>query len=924
MGRADVPDRAVEPRPRRLGRPGLLVLVVAGIALLGGALPTSGLLGPPNAGAPAATGSAPGSPGLSGPAIATTASPGPPPAADGALPLFASGAANSTPVPETGTYLGTISIGESPRGIAVDPSNGWVFVANFGGGTVSILNGSNPIGAVTVGTDPFDVAFDPYNGWTYVSNYGAGTVSVLDGASVEATVTVGTDPEGIAVDPGTGLAYIADAGSNTVTIVDGTTVSATVKVGSSPDGMAYSDANGDVYVADNGNANVTVLNGSSVVANISVGPSPGGIGYNPVTGYIYVTELGASAADVIYLTSVIRNVSVGSGPSSVAVDPANGLTYITNQGDNTVSIIRNWTVVSTVGGGNEPQGAAYDPLDGMVYVSDYDADTIAEISTLLGEAPPSASEHNLAIAASDVNQTINITADLWAVGSAGIGVTDHVAPSPGFGCQSHANISKFADFDLLSITCTPTLQGTYTIWLNATDSDHSAVWGRITIPVDPALVVPPPTISVVYVDGLADADVNQTVRFTANPSGGSGVYTAYLWHGTAGANCTGSTTAHLTCVFPIAGTYAISAEVNDSNAGTTYGSPSVLNVYNDPMAPVPVANHTAADVLEAVGFVETAYGGPPAPYTYSWSGFPAGACTGLTSNSPDCAFTVPGTINISVTVTDAVGVRAKSPTLAYSIDALPTVADPTSDRGTLDVGQSVTFSSSVSGASTATTFSWQGLPSSGCVGTNTSSPKCVAASPGTWTVLPIVTDANGGVAMASDPLSIIVDNDPSVGTPRLSASSITSGASVTITANGAGGSGLYTYNWSGLPSGCASRTDEVTCAPTATGTFAITVMVTDSNGLSSTSNPANLTVKASVGSTVLGSPGLIIVVVVVVVLAAMALLLMRRRRSSPPAADFERLPPEPMPEELPEEAPMTEEAPVGAPETFEDAGDPAP
>ena len=72
-----------------------------------------------------------------------------------------------------------------------------------------------------VGNGPFGVAINPTNGLVYVTNPDSGTVSVIDPATntVVATIPVGQFPRPIAVNPTNGLAYVTNGDSNTVSVV---------------------------------------------------------------------------------------------------------------------------------------------------------------------------------------------------------------------------------------------------------------------------------------------------------------------------------------------------------------------------------------------------------------------------------------------------------------------------------------------------------------------------------------------------------------------------------------------------------------------------------------------------------------------------------------------------------------------------------
>jgi len=104
----------------------------------------------------------------------------------------------------------------------VDLAAGTVYVINYYGGTVSVIDEATSAVAATisVGSDPIGVAVDPATHTAYVTN-GAGTVSVIDEATrtVTATVPVGVFPYGVAVDHATHTAYVANADSGTVSVI---------------------------------------------------------------------------------------------------------------------------------------------------------------------------------------------------------------------------------------------------------------------------------------------------------------------------------------------------------------------------------------------------------------------------------------------------------------------------------------------------------------------------------------------------------------------------------------------------------------------------------------------------------------------------------------------------------------------------------
>src|SRR2546425_12536271 len=173
-----------------------------------------------------------------------------------------------------------------------------------GGGTV--------VANVTVGNSPQGVGYNSGNGYVYVANWGSDTVTVIDGTTVVATVAVGNNPFGVGYNGGNGYVYVANQGSNNVTVINGTTVVATVPVRDGPVAVGYNSGNGYVYVANSGTGNtVSVINGTTVVANVTVGPSPYGVGYNSRNGYVYVANAGSNTVSVISNDRAIQSCALG-------------------------------------------------------------------------------------------------------------------------------------------------------------------------------------------------------------------------------------------------------------------------------------------------------------------------------------------------------------------------------------------------------------------------------------------------------------------------------------------------------------------------------------------------------------------------------------------------------------------------------------
>ena len=102
---------------------------------------------------------------------------------------------------------------QAPVDIVFNPDNGLLYVANFGSGTVSVIDPATNtvVGTpIPVGLFPVGIAFNPDNGFMYVTNQGDGTVSVINPATntvVGTPISVGNSPNDIAFNPDNGLLY---------------------------------------------------------------------------------------------------------------------------------------------------------------------------------------------------------------------------------------------------------------------------------------------------------------------------------------------------------------------------------------------------------------------------------------------------------------------------------------------------------------------------------------------------------------------------------------------------------------------------------------------------------------------------------------------------------------------------------------------
>jgi hypothetical protein len=158
----------------------------------------------------------------------------------------------------------------------------------------------------------------------------------------------------------------------------------------------------------------------------------------------------------------------------------------------------------------------------------------------------------------------------------------------------------------------------------------------------------------------------------------------------------------------------------------------------------------------------------------------------------------------------------------------------------LDVGQSVQFSVGASAGTGAPTFSYTGLPP-GCASSNTSGLICIPSASGNYTLTVTVQDEVGW--KVSSTAKLIVNPDPKIAAFTSTLYDLDIGQNILIAVSANGGTGQLSYSYGGLLQACATANAATfPCTPAKSGTYIVTVTVTDSI-LESTS--ASITIRVN-------------------------------------------------------------------------------
>jgi hypothetical protein len=305
--------------------------------------------------------------------------------------------------------------------------------------------------------------------------------------------------------------------------------------------------------------------------------------------------------------------------------------------------------------------------------------------------------------------------------------------------QWYLNDSAVSGANSSTWVYTPTETGSHLVFVKINDSvGTQAMSNTSNIEVNER---PRVTVSL----SSAILDVNQFVTLNSTVSGGTSPY-SFQWYLNDTA-VSGASDSTLTYRPTSAGSYTIYLRVTDSATPTAYtvASNNATVTVNAPPLVAVFPNLTTLDVGQSKIFYSMINGGTP-PYKYQWylNGAPV---SNATSSSWTFTPTSSGSYMVYFNATDNVEFQMKSNIASVTVNSAPSVTiSPTSSS--LDVGQSQTFNSTVSGGTSPYSYQWY-LNGSAVAGASGSSWTCTFNSPGFYTVNVVVIDTVGVSATSS-------------------------------------------------------------------------------------------------------------------------------------------------------------------------------
>ncbi|PYB68293.1 hypothetical protein DMB44_04410 [Thermoplasma sp. Kam2015] len=304
---------------------------------------------------------------------------------------------------------------------------------------------------------------------------------------------------------------------------------------------------------------------------------------------------------------------------------------------------------------------------------------------------------------------------------------------------------------------------------------------------------------------------------------GGYVYTTYSYSETSWS---GAYISGVTYTIPNSG--GSSGGTDESWSLSTDGASAsgTLDVYT-PYATIS-ASTTTPDAGQSVSFSSSLPSG--VSYSYQWY-LNGNAVSGATGSSYSFTPSSPGSYSVYLEATEN-GYSFSSNTVTISANSDPSISI-SSNRNPSDAGQTVDFSTSVSGGTGSyTTYGYvlydgTSTSDSQLASGSSSSFSYTFSSAGQYLLHYSVTDSNGYTASTS--ITQTVNTDPSVSIAS-SQNPTDSGRTVEFTSSVSGGTPGYSYSWS--VDGNSYNTKDINVSFSSSGSYGVDLTVTDSAGYS--------------------------------------------------------------------------------------------
>lgn len=246
--------------------------------------------------------------------------------------------------PTTATFVGSISLtaGSAPVSIAFTPDGEYAYVANYFGGSASIIDTATNtvVDTVSVAGNPYDVTISHDGRYALFSCYGDNKIRMMSTATNEIVRTYRLKHSGVwqaRFTPNDKRIYAVANDQGSVIVLDATKKKVITKISlrGDPWWLDISPDGKKIIVADyrEGNSSVSVISAkkNKVISRIAVGSSIYGVTFTPDGDHAYATNPDTGEVSVIDMStlSVVDTFTAsGASPLIATFHPAGTLGYI--------------------------------------------------------------------------------------------------------------------------------------------------------------------------------------------------------------------------------------------------------------------------------------------------------------------------------------------------------------------------------------------------------------------------------------------------------------------------------------------------------------------------------------------------------------------------------------------------------------------
>lgn len=306
----------------------------------------------------------------------------------------------ASPTLPPSVFSATVStgIGSIPSGMAYNPTNNTIYVANSGNDTISVVdaNTNTVISTISIpASNPATIAYNTVSNTIYVTGNFSNEVYVIDCSTnlvIGSPIPVGVNPADISYNSFDNTMYIVNNNDNTVSVIDCNTnlvIGSPILIGTNPAGISYDSLDNRMYVcnADDNTVSVINCNTNLVIATIPVDTFPTDISYNTLDNTMYVAHGGSVN---VYVIDCSSNIVIGSpivmsnGTTSIVYNSLLNLMYLGALGFSNIFVIdcSTNTLVNTISSPSPVAsfGLLFNVNDNTIFSSNFSIGSVSVLS----------------------------------------------------------------------------------------------------------------------------------------------------------------------------------------------------------------------------------------------------------------------------------------------------------------------------------------------------------------------------------------------------------------------------------------------------------------------------------------------------------------------------------------------------------------